>query len=260
MITVIVAPGAAAVLRLEVGGLDSDLRDGVQCRGRVVGAVLAGVLVGDAVVREVERRPAVDRQVVHVLPTRRLTVSRVDDPRQQLEHAGEVAALEGDVVDVLARDQSGARAIRGLHLHGFGLDGHGFREAADLERNRAQSEPLGGPELDAFLFVGLESADRDREVVLASEQVGKHERAVPAGDRFTGGVRAGVLDRDGGAGKYAAARIGDEPGNLAGQPLSLNGTGEASGDDREGERNAGEAIEHQFLLLSVIRDFEATLA
>src|SRR5207344_895354 len=52
--------GAAAVLGLEVRGLHADLADGVQRGRRVVAAVRPGVLVGDAVVREVERRKAVD--------------------------------------------------------------------------------------------------------------------------------------------------------------------------------------------------------
>ena len=99
--------GAAAVLGLEVRRLDADFGDRVERGSGVVAAVRAGVLVRDAVVREVEPplRPLIDRLPM-LLPTRRLAVARVDDARQQLEHAGEVAPLERDVLDVVARDQA----------------------------------------------------------------------------------------------------------------------------------------------------------
>ena len=92
--------GAAPVLRLEVGGLDADLGDRVERRRGVVAGVRPGVLAGHTVVREIETAAAaVDRQAAHAVPARRLAVGRIHDARQELQVAGEVAALQGDVVD-----------------------------------------------------------------------------------------------------------------------------------------------------------------
>ena len=136
--------GTAAVLGLEVRGLHADLTDGVQRGCRVVAAVRSGVLVGDAVVGEVERRAAVDRQAAaHRAPAGRFAVRRIDDARQQLQHAGDVASLQGDIFDVVARDHARARRGRRLHGDGFGLDRNRLCHAADFERDRAKPNPFG---------------------------------------------------------------------------------------------------------------------
>src|SRR6185503_15814914 len=97
--------GAAAVLGLEVRGLDPDFGDRVERGSGVVAAVGSGVLVGDAVVGEVEAAgAAVDRQAAHTAPARRLARAGVHDAREELEVAGEVAPLDRDVVDLLAVD------------------------------------------------------------------------------------------------------------------------------------------------------------
>ena len=73
-----------------------------------------------------------------------------------------------------------------LHLHGLGLNGDGFGDAADLERDRAKGDALGRGQDDAFLLVGLEAAHRDGDVVLSGEQVREQERAVGRRSPFRG--------------------------------------------------------------------------
>ena len=110
---------AAAVLGLEVGRLDLDLRDRIERRRGVVARVRAGVLVGHAVVGEVERVLAVDGHAAHRSPARGVTRGRVDDAGQRLEAAHEVAAFQADVLDLAGGDRRGTLAARGLDLDAF---------------------------------------------------------------------------------------------------------------------------------------------
>ena len=134
---------------------------------------------------------------------------------------------------------------------GFGLDGDRF-----LQRRRLRARWRAAPtrsverELDAFLLVGLEPADRDRDVVVAGEQVGEQERAVRAGHRFARQVGAGVLEDDGGARQHAAARVGDRAGNLAGQSLRLHVAHRPADRDeqRDGEHDPAKTRSHVALL------------
>ena len=236
--------GAAAVLGLEVRGLHAHLGDRIERRRGEVAGVLPGVLVGDAVVREVERRPAVDGEVVHALPSRSFTVARIDDARKQLEQAGWIAPLEGDVVHRLARDDSGPRAVRGLHLYRLGLYGDGLRHAADVERNRPQGDPFRRPQDDALLLVGLESLHGEGQVERTRQQVGENKPAVGSGHGFAGQAGADVLDGHGDARQYAAGGVGDGPGDLPGESLRLNQARNTKHHDRKRERDAGKTHFH----------------
>ena len=85
---------------------------------------------------------------------------------------------------VVARDQPGPRAVRGLHLHRLGLHGDGLRQAADVERDRAQRHAFRRAEDDALLLVGLESLHGHGQVERARQQVGKDEARRRVRSRF----------------------------------------------------------------------------
>ena len=215
--------GAAPVLRLEVGGLDADLGDRVERRRGVVAGVRPGVLAGHAVVRKVETAAAaVDRQAAHAVPARRLAVGRIHDARQELQVAGEVAALQGDVVDLLAVDEAGTRRVGRLHERGLRLDGDLLAQLPDFQRDRAKCEALGRAQLQALLFVDLEALHGHLDVVGAGQEVGKLENAIGARDRVAGEVGTGVGDGDRGAWHHAATRVGDSAGDLSREPLRMD--------------------------------------
>ena len=73
--------------------------------------------------------------------------------------------------------------------------------------------------------------------------------AVSASDRFADLVGAGVLDGDGGARHYAAARVCDGTRDLTGEPLSEHGRRERSSYEHRGaEQDSDEPLSHDFLL------------
>src|SRR5947207_943902 len=78
--------------------------------------VRGGILVGHAVVGEVERRLAVDRHAADRSPARGVARGGVDDTGQHLEAAHEVAALQADVLDLAGGDRRGTLAARGVDL------------------------------------------------------------------------------------------------------------------------------------------------
>ena len=63
-------------------------------------------------------------------------------------------------------------------------------------------------------------------------------------------VGADVLDGDGGARHDAAARVGDDARNLAGQALGVRARGRAGDDHRQRKHRATKTMAHDPLLLS----------
>ena len=131
-----------------------------------------------------------------------------------------------------------ARAVVGLNERCLADDAHRLFEGADLERDGAQRHTVGCADDDAFLFVALEALDVDGEVERAGEQVGKHERAVGAGDGLFDKIRADVLDGDGGARHHAAAAVGDDARQMGGQALGVRTCGRSGDDHRQRKHRA----------------------
>ena len=120
----------------------------------------------------------------------------------------------------------------------FADDAHRLLEGADLERDGAKRHAFGRADDDALLFVALETLDADGEVERSGEQVGKHERAVGAGDGLFDEIRADVLDGDGGARHHAAARVGDDARQIGRQALGIRTCGRSGDDHRQRKHRA----------------------
>lgn len=242
--------GAAAVFRLEVRRLDADLGNRIERRSRVVAAVGAGVLVGDPVVREVEAAAAaVDREAAHAAPPRRFARAGVDHPGQELEVAGEVPPLRGDVLDLLAIDETGPRRVGRLDERRFTGHGDRFLQLTDLQGDLPQRHAVGCAKYDAALLVGLEPFDGNGQVVGPGKQVGKQESAFGASYRVAGLVRADVPDSDRDARQHAATRVGNGAGDLTCEPLRGEPVLSASQQQhRHREGDSQRTVSHHVLL------------
>ena len=208
-----------AVFGLEVRRLDLDLGDRVERGRRVVVRVRAGVLVRDAVVREVEARLAVDRHAADRAPAWSVARRRVDDAGERLQRAHEIAAAQADVFNLRGRNRRRSFAALRLHAHRGRFDRDRFRETAHFEDHRRQRQALGRRQHEALLLVALEAGHRDFDVIRAGNQVRDHECAAGVSDGLAGDLCTGVTDRHGGARKDALLTVYHRAADLAGQGL-----------------------------------------
>ena len=102
-----------------------------------------------------------------------------------------------------------------------GRDRDGLLEVADLERQR-ELEAIADAHLDALARRLLEAGQLDGHLVGAGGEVGERVSAVAVGGRRGHDVGRDVVDRDGGARKPAALRIGDAPGDGAPEILCVS--------------------------------------
>ena len=221
--TMMLAPPARPYLSLEVRRLDLHLGDRVEGGRHIVGGAEARVLVGDPVVLEVHERlvQSVDLDAEKRVPSRRVSQRRIDDARQPLKQAKEVAPAKLRALDLFRKDRGRALAALGLDVDEIrvGLDRHGFGHAADLEPDRRQRHPLRGGDLHAFLLVRLESRETHLDVVLAGHQVRNYEAPTGVGGGFARDLGIHVTDRDDRPRNRRLLRVQHGAANLTGQAL-----------------------------------------
>ena len=235
--------GAAAVLGLEVRGLHRI--SAIESRpARRSWRRSARVLVGHAVIRKLnDVRPLMERLFMFSHPGASRIACR--SPRQQLQHAREVAALEGDVLDILAVISPERAPLVVCTC-----------TASDWTETVSDTPPTSSAirrsrgdrshRASIPLFVGLEPLHGDGQIERARQQVGKHKSAIGPGHGVAREAGADVLDGDGDARQHAAGRVGDGPGDSARSAPAPESGREAKSDERSSERHASEAIAHEF--------------
>ena len=191
------AAGHPAVFRRVAAADDVDFRDRVDVRGDVRRAVAPLFADRNAVNRRVlvERVAAVDAQVAARGPVREVARAlSVDDARQDLQHAEDVAALDLDGREQVAREVLLERAAGGLHGRDFGRDVDRLGDAARREREFVQVADFTGRQRDVgvdrleALHVDLDGpgAGRQRDQAEHALLVGRG-RPDGAGGRAGGG-------------------------------------------------------------------------
>ena len=117
-----------------------------------------------------------------------------------------------------------------VDLRASRLDDDGFAEAADVEGQRADREPLAGAEDDVLALERAEAGHLDPNGVAAGLQVGDLKAAVSVADRHARVVGRLVDDGERRAGNDLPLRVGDVARDGAADGLGGRGAGEQ--DDR----------------------------
>src|SRR5262249_60540756 len=106
---------------------------------------------------------AFDGDAADVVPAGRFAIGGVDDAGEQAQHADVVAALERHFFQLFLGDQARPFGALRLDAGGFGGDGDGLRDLAEVQGDRPQGDALVGGEVDVRLFVGLEVDHAQRD-------------------------------------------------------------------------------------------------
>ncbi len=127
---------------------------------------------------------------------------------------GHVAAVGGELDDLLTGDQGADLVGLRLRLEGIGLDGDSLAAAADGQGD-IFLERLGDVHDDAVLLIGLKAGGADGEIIVANIEAGEVEDAGAVGHGGVGiaGLKGG--DADVGVGNDGAGGIGHDSCNLA---------------------------------------------
>jgi hypothetical protein len=163
-------------------------------------------------------------------------IGRADAGHQRRE-LQEVASVERQLADLIARDQTGDVAANRLHVHGIGRDRHGLGNVAgrELEIDRAI---LGDVERDIGAHRGLEAGKRQVDAVRADRELREQVRAIGAGRGAAGQPRALLLGGDGHPRKHAFGGVPNGAAERGSRPLrqrGSSGSGEDSGQNDEHE-------------------------
>ena len=222
--------GAAAELGAVARGQDLDLGDRVEARVRDGVAVRAVVHVVGAVHHEVRRRRphAVDRLTGRAQADRERIGRRDHGPGQQLHQLRVVAAVQRNVVHLLAGDDAAHVSRLRLDLARRRRHGDGLGEAADLELEVGRA-PGRRVEREMHALDRLETRQLDPDLVDTGRKAREHVAARGLGG--DGLHEAGLLvrARDHRAGQRAARLVGHAAGDLPDVGL---GTGQRRDEDQ----------------------------
>ena len=225
----------AAVLRLVVRDEHLDFRDRLDVH-----------LEEDTVVAGVHRGHSVHHDVV-VAAARGRAVADAARPAhagRQRRQRREAAVANRQVFDRLRRDRERPLAALRLNERRFGRHQHRLGQAADFDRERAQTHAVAGADADAAAPEGLEALHDDLQRVGVRRHVGEHEIAVGVGDRIRETGSAPFADqRDRRAGDDAGVRVLDRAGDRARRQLPRGGRRERE----HGQRHRGDDRESVFL-------------
>ena len=125
-----------------------------------------------------------------------------------------VAAVQRQLDDPLVVDDGADGGVLGLELNGVGLDGDGFGDLADGERE-IETDDLLHAELHVLGLVAFEPGLLDLDAVRPGRQRRQRVIAGFGGHGVPGSVGAHVGGGNGGLRRGGAGCVGDSPGDFA---------------------------------------------